>query len=319
MSNPPEVSIIVPAHNVARFIGETLESIRAQSFVDWECIVVDDGSSDHTASVVMGMLKLDNRFRLIRQSCGGASMARNRGFMESLPLARYVTFMDADDVWEPGALRALYDRLEAHPKAVGAHGLAETIDGDGRPLAKGNFCAFGRRRLGYRDGKIVEWPVCEPTEFETLVWTGPLYPPGLLLARREVYERAGLYDSRLSQCEDWDMCLRLSRYGPIEFLDQVLLSYRRHDRNLSNDVRGNRHAVRRLHRKTFFSAENSPLQKEMLKRGWRAWQQFKMREKWREAKRDALKGAPLRVLKTFVGFPVHLLRYARGYPSKLGF
>jgi GT2 family glycosyltransferase len=239
--------------------------------------------------------------------------------METLPLTRYVTFMDADDLWEPRALKTMFEVLELRPDAVGVHGLAETIDGEGRPLAVGNFSAFGRRRLGYRNGRISEWPICEPTRFETLVWTGPLYPPGLLLARREAYEKAGLYDTRLLQCEDWDMCLRLSRHGCIVFLNEVLLSYRRHQTNLSNDVRGNREAVRRLHRKTFFSSENSSAQREMLKKGWKAWQWFKMQEKWREAKGYALRGAPLRGLRTVVDFPVHLLRYARGYPSKTGF
>ena len=312
------MSVVVPAHNAARFVQKTLESIQSQQMESWECIVVDDGSSDHTAAVVERMSGEDGRFRLVRQSCGGASKARNRGFLESSPYSRYVAFMDADDIWEGCALNVLVKRLQASPESVGAHGLAETMDSEGRPLAPGNFSAFGRRRLGYRDGRIVVWPLDEPTTFETLVWTGPLYPPGLLLARREAYEKVGLYDVGLSQCEDWDMCLRLSRLGPVEFVNEVLLHYRRHGSNASNDIRSNRLAVRRLHFKTFFSPENNALQRQMLREGWRAWQRFKMSEKWEAAKLDIWRGFPWRGGRVVMDLPVHMLRYLRGAPSRVG-
>ncbi len=318
MSSPIEISIIVPAHNVAAYIAATLESIRSQSFNNWECIIIDDGSTDETVAVVKRTTAGDRRFRMIRQSCGGASKARNRGFMESSPFSRYVTFMDADDVWELDALAVLFERISAHPEAAGAHGLAELIDGQGRSLEPGNFSAFGRRRLGYRDGKIGEWPLVDPTSFDTLMWTGPLYPPGLLLARREAYEKVGLYDPKLRQCEDWDMAIRLSRFGPMEFVNKVILQYRRHGMNLSNDVIANRRAVRRVHFKTFFSLENSAEQRIRLTASWRAWQRFKINEKWTAVLSEGRPGAPLRFLKTAVDFPVHLLRYLRGHPSVLG-
>lgn len=318
MRSAPAVSVVVPARNAGRFVLGTLESIRRQLFQSWECIVVDDGSSDDTAAAVEGMARKDGRFRLVRQSCGGASVARNRGFMESFPFSPYVVFMDADDLWEERALGMLVDRLEGSPDAVGVHGLAEMIDAEGRPLAPGNFSAFGRRRLGYRDGRMEVWPLAEPTGFETLVWSGPLYPPGLLLARRTAYEVAGLYDPSLSQCEDWDMCLRLSRLGPIEFVDDVILYYRRHASNASNDVNSNRSAVRRLHFKTFFSPLNDARQRRILREGWRAWQRFKMSEKWEEAKLDIRRGLPWRVGRLALDFPVHIFRYLRGCPSRSG-
>ena len=318
MHTHPKLSIIVPANNAESFIGETVASIMAQRFKAWECILVDDGSTDATYLEAQRAVGGDTRFRLIRQSRGGASKARNRGFLESLPSTIYISFMDADDVWLPEALSTLVDRLEENPETVGAHGLAELIDKNGLPIKAGDFSAFGRRRLGYSEGKIIEWPLSSPTVFETLVWTGPVYPPGLLVARREVYERVGLYDLRLRHCEDWDMCLRLSRMGPIEFVNEVLLHYRRHDSNLSLDVRSARRSVRRLHHKTFFSSENSPQQHAMLRAGWKAWQIFKMREKCRHAAAACLRGSVWPVLRTAVDLPVHLMRYARGYPTPSG-
>jgi glycosyltransferase involved in cell wall biosynthesis len=318
MSKSPCISIIVPAHNSEAFIGQTLASIRAQSFVDWECVVVDDGSSDQTVAVVEAVAALDDRFRLVRQSCGGSSMARNRGFLESCPSSDYVTFMDADDLWEPRALELLTGRLRESPWAVGAHGVAEFIDTQGNPLNPGGFAAFGRRRLSYSEGEIREWPLEAPTVFETLVWTGPLYPPGLLLARRAAYEKAGLFDVGLRHCEDWDMCLRLSRRGPLEFVNEVLLSYRRHQNNQSNDRRSSDEMVRKLHRKTFFSPENTPAQRDMLRAGWKAWQRYKVREKFRLARMGSARQRKVAAFYAAVSLPVHALRYLRGYPTCSG-
>jgi glycosyltransferase involved in cell wall biosynthesis len=314
----PCVSIIVPAHNSEAFVGRTLASIRAQSFQDWECVVVDDGSVDQTSAVVEAVSDVDKRVRLVRQRCGGSSLARNRGYLESCPSSEYVSFMDADDIWEPGALDVLLGRLRECPDAVGAHALAEFIDASGSPLEPGRFSAFGRRRLGYRDGAIQEWSLDDPTIFDTLVWTGPMYPPGLLLARRTVYEKVGLFDLGLLHCEDWDMCLRLSRQGRIEFVNEVLLSYRRHHRNQSNDQRGSGVMVRKLHWKTFFSPENTAAQRVMLRAGWKAWQMYKAKEKWRLARSAPIKERPAAMLSAMASLPVYAMRYLRGYPTRAG-
>jgi glycosyltransferase involved in cell wall biosynthesis len=315
MLKRPLISVVVPAHNSAGFVGQTLASIRAQSMTDWECVVVDDGSEDETCSVVEAVCAIDDRVRLVRQSCGGSSVARNRGFLETSASSEFVSFMDADDVWEIDALDTLLDRIRKRPNAVGAHGLAEFIDSAGNPVSPGAFAAFGRRRLGYLNGAIREWSVGEPTVFETLVWTGPLYPPGLLLARREAYERVGLFDVGLKHCEDWDMCIRLSRLGDLEFVNRVLLSYRRHAFNQSNNQRASGLMARRLQHKTFFSKDNTPAQKAMLQAGWKAWQLYRVREKWRSARGRRIRELPSAIFNAVAGVPVHLLRYVRGHPT----
>jgi GT2 family glycosyltransferase len=173
--------------------------------------------------------------------------------------------------------------------------------------------------LGLAATGIVEWPVSKPTVFETLIWTGPLYPPGLLLARREAYEKVGLYDVSLKHCEDWDMCLRLSRNGRIEFVDEVLLQYRRHASNQSNDVSSSGKMVRQLYHKTFFAAENSAQQREILKCGWRAWQRFKIGEKWKAAVDSSGVRKISAIVKALVATPIHALRAVRGYPTRIWF
>src|SRR4051812_8060223 len=95
----PTVSVIIPAYNAEAFVGRTLASLRAQSFTDFEAIVVDDGSKDATAAVVQAVVEADPRFRLIRQANGGVAVARNRALAEVR--GRYVANLDADDLWRP--------------------------------------------------------------------------------------------------------------------------------------------------------------------------------------------------------------------------
>lgn len=101
------VSIIMPAYNVDEYIEESIRSIQAQTYPNWELIVVNDGSTDTTQAVVERLASQDSRIRLVTQPNGGVSRARNRG----LELARgeYISFLDGDDLWEPTFLRELID------------------------------------------------------------------------------------------------------------------------------------------------------------------------------------------------------------------
>ena len=94
----PCVSVIIPAYNAEKVVGQTLQMMRDQTFSDFEVIVVDDGSRDGTARIVEGFCENDPRFVLIRQENAGAAAARNAG----LAMARgtFVCFLDADDVYE---------------------------------------------------------------------------------------------------------------------------------------------------------------------------------------------------------------------------
>ncbi|MFC7540526.1 glycosyltransferase family 2 protein [Siccirubricoccus deserti] len=110
--------MIMPAHDVARFIGVAVDSVRAQDFADWELLVVDDGSRDGTGAVVAA--RRDPRIRLIRQANAGVSAARSRAMEEARGEA--ILFLDADDWLAPDALDRLVLALAAAPEAVGAHG-----------------------------------------------------------------------------------------------------------------------------------------------------------------------------------------------------
>ncbi|CEK16915.1 glycosyltransferase family 2 protein, partial [Chthonomonas calidirosea] len=111
----PKVSVITPMYNAERFIGATIESVRAQTLQDWEHIVVDDGSTDGSTEVVKRYLPLEPRLKLVQQPNGGVSKARNRGFCESSPESDYIVFFDADDIMEAEMLQTLADYLDVNP------------------------------------------------------------------------------------------------------------------------------------------------------------------------------------------------------------
>lgn len=102
----PQVSVVIPCYNGAAFIGATLRSVQAQSFVDFEMLVVDDGSRDATAAVVEAMAAVDRRIRLIRleRNSGGPATPRNVGVSQAR--GRWIAFLDADDIWHPDKLRS---------------------------------------------------------------------------------------------------------------------------------------------------------------------------------------------------------------------
>src|ERR1700680_1606833 len=110
----PLVTVVVPAYNYEHFISETLLSVRAQTYQQWECIVVDDGSTDNTGSAVSDFVEKDPRIKYIRQENGGLAAARNTGIAHGA--GEYYQFLDADDLLEPRKFERQVELLEQHPE-----------------------------------------------------------------------------------------------------------------------------------------------------------------------------------------------------------
>jgi glycosyltransferase involved in cell wall biosynthesis len=101
----PEISVIVPCYNYEKYIGTALDSVLHQTFLDWECIIIDDGSMDNSANIAAKYAKRDKRFRLIRQKNSGISAARNAGI--DAARGNYIAFLDADDCYVDYGLEML--------------------------------------------------------------------------------------------------------------------------------------------------------------------------------------------------------------------
>ncbi|TCZ53924.1 glycosyltransferase family A protein [Roseicella aquatilis] len=192
----PAVSVLTPAHDAARVVGATVDSMLAQDFRDWEMIVVDDGSRDGTAEVVTA--RRDPRIRLLRQAHAGLAAARSRAMAEARGEA--ILLLDADGWLAPDALSRLVAALATAPEAVGAHGAFALVAEEARP---GD--APPRRRAG---------PFPAGDLLEALLVGNLLAHGGHLLLRREAVRQAGPVLPHLRHGAEWEYWIRLSLLGP---------------------------------------------------------------------------------------------------------
>ncbi len=133
----PQVSIITPCYNASRYISQTIESVLAQDYTDWEMIIVNDGSKDDSAEIVERYAALDSRIRLIRQPNGGSANARNHGIREAK--GRYIALLDADDLWEPCFLSYQLDFMKKH-NAVCVFSSYKRINEDSEEIMRPLIC-----------------------------------------------------------------------------------------------------------------------------------------------------------------------------------
>lgn len=270
----PRISIVVPAYNSARFLAATLAGAAAQTFRDWEMIIVDDGSPDDSAAIAAEFSRRDSRIRLVRQDNQGVAHARNRGLAETDPRSEFVSFLDGDDVWQPDALATLLAALEAQPQAAGAHGLAREIDDRSRPGPAGQLEQQLRRRLALNGRRVAELPPAAPTTFGALLVNCWIVTPGVCLLRRSFLDRAGGFRQELTPSEDWEFWLRLTRLGELVFVERVLLDYRRHEGSVSADLRRMREARGRIFDHLQRDPGLTPAERWMVKNVFRCTQRY---------------------------------------------
>jgi glycosyltransferase involved in cell wall biosynthesis len=215
------VSVVVPAYNAGPFLRRAVDSLLAQDLPGLEIVVVDDGSTDGSLEALRGLPA-----RVLRQENKGEAAARNAGVRAST--APFVTFLDADDVLVPGALSARLVFLAAHPEEIGVGGLpSRLIDEDGRPVAE----VFGRMAAKYA------FPLRLSDAFYR---SGRFFPVScsLYLYRREVFDRAGLYDEALPAAPDCDFHFRVLKEAEIPVLRVPVFDRRLHGANLSLTASG---------------------------------------------------------------------------------
>jgi glycosyltransferase involved in cell wall biosynthesis len=210
-----QVSIIIPARNAAAYIGEAIDSARAQDSVA-DIIVVDDGSTDDTAAIVRAIR--DPRLCLIKNDASGVSAARNLGVRNAA--GDWLVFLDADDRLRPDAVATLLAAARSAPRAVLVYGDYNTIDSEGRPI--------GRRGLLKRRQKP-SGDVLTRLASGNFIVNG-----GIMLVRADAFHAAGGFDVSLRYCEDWHCWCRLAAIGEFAFVPQLLLDYRLHTANTMN-------------------------------------------------------------------------------------
>lgn len=125
-----KISVIMPAYNVEEYIGRSIQSVLAQTYADFELIIINDGSGDNTASVIKEYQSRDTRIKYIEQSNQGVSVARNAGMMAAT--GRYISFLDADDLWVSDALEKMYSKMRSVQGCRFVYGRTEEIFPSGK-------------------------------------------------------------------------------------------------------------------------------------------------------------------------------------------
>lgn len=212
----PAVTVIVPAYNVAPFLGEALQSLKNQRFSDFEVIIIDDGSPDDVRGVCQPFLS-DPRFRMVRIDNSGLSGARNHGV--SLARTALVSMLDGDDCYRPDYLEKMVAKMAQHPEAVFA-----TCDA----ISFGATAMAGER---FSD----RYPQDEPITLTRLL-NREVTVFGLCTIRTEALRAVGGYDQSLRSSEDLDLWLRLLGTGATaRLVAEPLVDYRRHAASLSSN------------------------------------------------------------------------------------
>jgi glycosyltransferase involved in cell wall biosynthesis len=220
VSSNPLVSVVIPAFNAERFLGEALSSVFAQTYAPVETIVVDDGSGDGTAAIARSRPGVT----VIEQENSGPSAARNRGFAASR--GEFVAFHDSDDLMTPDKLAVQVGHMLENP-------------GVGCVLAEQELIVEAGAELPFWvEGTKVE-AVMPPRPPE--LKDEPMVHPMTMVVRRETFERIGDFDESMRAAEDFDWMLRAAEEEVgIARLSEVLLRRRVHPDSLTQDAAASR-------------------------------------------------------------------------------
>ena len=207
----PQVSVIIPTYNRGWIIKEAIDSVLAQDYTEFELIVVDDGSTDHTPDVLG---PYTNNIKVFSQKNKGVSAARNRGIAEAS--GKFIAFLDSDDLWLSQKLSVQIEFFNQTPDAL----ICQTEE----VWIRNGLRVNPKKRHKKPSGMIFK-PSLELC----------LVSPSAVMIQRSLFDRVGKFDETLPACEDYDLWLRISCRFPIHLIDAPLIIKRGgHDDQLSS-------------------------------------------------------------------------------------
>lgn len=211
----PLVSVVIPAYNSERWIEETLKSVLNQTYPNIEVIVVDDGSTDNTFSIVD---KFKNRVKYLQKKNGGSASARNMGIRKSV--GEWIALLDADDLWITDKIQTQMDYLKNHTDVYWVYSDAYIFSDK---VAKDEY------RIGSTT-KMFSGDVLEPLIMEDFI------PSPTPVINRKVFNDVGIFDESIKRSEDWDLWLRIAAHYKVGFVDKPLAKYRMHLLSKSSSI-----------------------------------------------------------------------------------
>lgn len=204
-NSKPVVSIIVPCYNQAHYLEDTLDSVLEQTFSDWECIIVNDGSPDHTEEIALEWCKKDDRFKYHLKNNGGLPAARNTGV--SMSTGRYILPLDSDDMLHQDYMKEMIKILDNNVEL----GIASSY----------RFFFSGNKQ------NILQIHKTKGAGVLDLLFENQLMPSSMY--RRTCWEQVGGYDEKMRKgYEDWEFWISITKQGwKFKILEQPLFYYRK--------------------------------------------------------------------------------------------
>ena len=214
----PRVSIVIPAYNHERYVGEAIQSVLDQTFQDFELIIINDGSTDNTEGEILRFK--DKRIRYYSQENRGLSATLNRG----IELARgdYFSFLPSDDLYNRGKVEIQVNEFQASGDDLGILFSRQTIiDAQGKELS---------------EDPIVNWfnvPYRNKEEIFPVLFEKNFLAAPTMMCKKECFDKVGGFNESIYYCQDYDMWLRILKFYDIHVLDHTLIKYRWHGGNLT--------------------------------------------------------------------------------------
>jgi glycosyltransferase involved in cell wall biosynthesis len=202
----PFFSVIIPLYNKENFIENTLKSVLNQTFVDFEIIIVNDGSTDSSAIKVLQFV--DSRIRYYYTENGGVSTARNYGI--ELAKSNFITFLDADDYWYPSFLEQMFENINRFPEQM-VFSSATEIESSNK--------VFPSKYSIPRTGEFEIVNYFGASLIESVIWTSSA------VFHKNVFEKSGVFDPKIKISEDTDLWIRIGLNFSILFTWKILARY----------------------------------------------------------------------------------------------
>jgi glycosyltransferase involved in cell wall biosynthesis len=208
----PIFSIIIPCYNQAKYLKECVDSVSAQTFSDFEILLIDDGSPDNTRDVALELSNLENRLQYLHKPNGGLSSARNFGIAHSK--GTYLVFLDSDDSIKPDFLAASYAKLSGDTDI--------TVTG----------YSYFNDSLSIHHTVLYD----ENISFKHIIG-GNICPPVSIAIKKSFLDSVDLFDETLNSAEDWDLWIRFFKAGAtLAIINQDLANYRVHEHSMSRNA-----------------------------------------------------------------------------------
>jgi glycosyltransferase involved in cell wall biosynthesis len=224
--NEPMITVLMPAYNAGKYIADAIRSVLTQSFTDFELLIVDDGSSDDTVTVINSFT--DERIVLMHQSHGGVSRALNTGLQQAR--GKYVARFDADDICYEHRLHRQFNFLETHPEYVVVGSDADYILENGEHLFHFNCIAHSHEEIS-----------------DKLYFYCPFIHSGVMY-RKEPVQKAGGYSLHAHNFEDYFLWIQLAGHGKFCNLPEALIRVRFNPASVTIDERWRGARFRKLKR-----------------------------------------------------------------------